>query len=198
MKKIIDNFRELLRRYKLHVLREVLIFMAITLVIHYSFRFWAGELQFAPLEDLVIPARLWLAEQVYEQSKWVVVNLLGIRVTADDARQVMYFNNNGYVGVNMSCSGFKQFLQFLLLFLVYPGPWKHKAWYIPTGLILVYLTNIFRIVALAVVVNREPSFFDTAHDYVVRPLFYIVIFALWVIWVEKFYTKRIKPEISVS
>ena len=198
MKKIIEKFRELFRRYKLYVLREVLIFMAITLVIHYSFRFWAGELRFAPLEDLVIPARLWLAEQVYEQSKWAVVNLLGIRVTADDAGQVMYFDNNGYVGVNMSCSGFKQFLQFFLLFLVYPGPWKHKAWYIPTGLILVYLTNIFRIVALSVVVNREPSFFDTAHDYIVRPLFYIVIFALWVIWVEKFYTKRIKPDTAFS
>ncbi len=43
----------------------------------------------------------------------------------------MWFSNNGYVGVNESCSGLKQFYQIAVLFILFPGPWKHKLWYIP-------------------------------------------------------------------
>lgn len=193
MNKLLSGARDFISRYKLYALREVLIFMVITLVIHYSFRFWAGRLHFAPISDLIIPAREWLATQVYVQSTWVIEHVLGLHIVKDIPRQLMYFDNNGYVGVNSSCSGFKQFLQFFILFLVYPGPWKHKLWFIPVGLTLVYLTNIMRIVLVAVAVNYEPTYFDVVHDYIVRPLFYLVIFALWVTWVERFYTKRIKP-----
>jgi exosortase/archaeosortase family protein len=190
---IVKKINKIIKDYNLYALREVILFMAITLFIHYTYRYWAIDFGFAPIRDQVVAAREWLADQVYHQSKWVVANILSININYDDAKRIMYFDNNGFIGVNMSCSGFKQLLQLILLFLIYPGPWKHKAWFIPVGIIAIYLVNLFRIVALSVVVVNSPEYFRVTHDYIIRALFYVVIFALWVVWVEKFYTRRMKP-----
>jgi exosortase/archaeosortase family protein len=195
---MLKELNEFIKKNNLYALREVALFMIITLIIHYSFRYWAGSLQFEPIREWVVSTRGWLSEVVYYQSKYLVIHVLGYDVVVDDEAQIMYYPNNGFVGVNMSCSGFKQLLQLIILFLVYPGPWKHKLWFIPLGTIAVYITNLLRILSLSVVVSIDPTKFDFAHDYVVRPFFYVVIFALWVIWVEKFYTKRMKPDKKVQ
>jgi len=192
---VLEEIKKIIRKYKLHALADVALFMIITLIIHYSYRYWAGAWGFRPLESIIIPAREWLSTMVYYQSKWIVINIISIPTTFDDPAKIMYFDNGAYVGVNMSCSGFKQLLQLFILFLVYPGPLKHKFWYIPMGLVIIYLVNLLRIVTLAIVVNNRPEYFDFTHDYVVRPFFYVVIFGLWVVWVERF---RKKSERSVK
>ena len=48
-----------------------------------------------------------------------------------------------------------------------------------------HLTNLFRMVGLAVVMNNWPEYWDFSHDNLFRPFFYLVIFLLWVWWVEK-------------
>jgi len=45
---------------------------------------------------------------------------------------------------------------------------------------------ILRIVLLTVVAVNEPGWMKIAHDTALRGMFYIVIFALWVIWEERF------------
>jgi exosortase/archaeosortase family protein len=76
-------------------------------------------------------------------------------------------------------------IQFVLLFLIFPGPWRKKLWFIPLGLLIVHLTNLFRIAGLSVVTVTVPEYWDFSHDYLFRPFFYVVIFLLWVWWVEK-------------
>ena len=116
--------------------------MIITLVIHFSFRYWAYELKFCPVQEEITNTRTWLAKQVFTQSKWIDENILRINLTADDERQILYFKNNSYVGVNQSCSGLKQILQFVILMLVYPGPWRQKLWFIPAGALIIHFTNL--------------------------------------------------------
>ena len=185
------GIKNIIKKYRLNALREVVLFMIITMVIHFSFRYWAYEMKFWPVQEEISIARNWMADKVYSQSKWIDENILRINLTPDDETRVLYFRNNSYVGVNKSCSGLKQILQFVILMLVYPGPWRQKLWFIPAGALIIHLTNLFRIVSLSVTVLVDPHRFDFVHDNVVRPLFYIVIFTLWVIWVEKYYPKRI-------
>ncbi len=54
------------------------------------------------------------------------------------------------------------------------------------GIVIVHLTNLFRITGLAVITVTIPQYWEFAHDYLFRPFFYVVIFFLWVWWVEKF------------
>lgn len=174
-----------IRRYRLDVFRDVALFIIITLVIHYSFRFWANSLDYLPVKEEIYALEDWMAEIVYYPSAWFVKNVLRIDITAVDQTKTMYFANNGYIAVNRSCSGFKQILQFVLLMLLFPGSWKRKLWFIPLGVIAVYFTNLFRIIGLSVVIIVLPEYWDFSHDYLFRPFFYVVIFMLWVWWVEK-------------
>lgn len=188
MKTIIDLKQHLLdfiRRYRLNVFREVALFIIITLVIHFSYRFWANKLDYWPVKESIYNLEGQMAKLVYYPSAWFVENLLRIEITTVNQTKTMYFSNNGYIAVNRSCSGFKQILQFVLLMIFFPGFWKRKLWFIPLGILIVHITNLFRIIGLSVVVITFPQYWDFSHDNLFRPFFYVVIFLLWVWWVEK-------------
>lgn len=127
----------------------------------------------------------WLADQVFVSSLWINRHILGLHVTTEYPNY-MWFANGGYVQVVESCSGLKQFYQIIVLFVLFPGPWKHKLWYIPMSILIMHLVNITRIVILSVVVLWKPDYWHFIHDWVLRPGFYVVIFVLWVVWVERF------------
>lgn len=127
----------------------------------------------------------WLAEQVFVSSLWINRNLLGLHITTEEPN-FMWFANGGYVQVNESCSGLKQFYQIIVLFVLFPGPWKHKLWFIPMSILIMHFVNIVRIVVLSIMVLWKPEYWDFTHDWILRPGFYVVIFGLWVVWVERF------------
>ncbi|MCF8364249.1 MAG: exosortase/archaeosortase family protein [Bacteroidales bacterium] len=183
--RVFKTIHQTIHKYKLDALLDVFLFIIITLIIHYGYRYWANPLNYIPLTDFIMGGQKWLSGLLYSQSVWIVDHLFGISFTGVEQNKTLYFPNNGFIAVNMSCSGFKQILQFVLLMAVYPGPWKQKLWFIPMGIIIVHLTNIFRITGLSVVIVNWPQYWDFSHDNLFRPFFYVVIFSLWVLWVEK-------------
>jgi exosortase/archaeosortase family protein len=184
MKKLISEIDKIKKKYKLYVLKDVAIFTVITIVIHFAYRFWANTTGYWPIGEFMNRAHDKMADLVFQQSAWVIEHILRIPVTMDG--RTFYFENNGYITINPGCSGLKPMLQYFLLMLLFPGPWKHKAWFIPMGLVIVHCTNLFRISGLAVVTVTVPQYWQFAHDNLFRPFFYVVIFFLWVWWVEKF------------
>jgi exosortase/archaeosortase family protein len=190
MKKLFEGLDKNIKKYQLYVLKDVMIFIIITLLIHYMYRFWANTLDYRPITVQMMQAHEMMAQYVYDQSAWIIVKVLNIPVVQGENRY-FYFENSGFIAITHGCSGLKPMLQYLLLMLIFPGPWKHKAWFIPMGVVIVHLTNLFRISGLAVVTITIPSYWDLAHDYFFRPFFYVVIFLLWVWWVEKFRAKPI-------
>lgn len=174
---------------------DVTLFIVITILFHYL---WRNYLGFFFETGFYNSIAQWLAGQVYNISLWINTNLLGISIDPDNVRNTMVFtDNNGYITVNRSCSGFKQFYQIFFLFVLFPGPWRHKLWYIPSSMFIIFLVNIFRIVALSIVVIHWPAQWDFAHTWILRPFFYVIIFMEWVIWVEVFKNgqkaKQVKP-----
>lgn len=184
MKKLTGELNKIIKKYKLHVLKDVMIFIVITLTIHFAYRYWANSAHYWPVAKMMTTAHESMADLVFNQSAWVIDHILNIPFTTDD--RTFYFENNGFIAINQSCSGLKPILQFILLMLLFPGPWKHKSWFIPMGVVIVHLTNLFRISGLAVVTITRPEYWDFAHDNLFRPFFYVVIFLLWVWWAEKF------------
>lgn len=127
----------------------------------------------------------WLSNNVFRISLWINRHIIGLHVTTENPN-TMWFSNGGYVAVEESCSGLKQFYQILVLFILFPGPWRHKLWFIPTSIVIMHMVNILRINILSVVVLWMPRYWDFIHSWILRPGFYVVIFLLWVWWVEKF------------
>jgi len=100
--------------------------------------------------------------------------------------QNMIKHGNGEaVRIIWACTGIKQAYIFIFIIALYRGPWKKKLWFIPLGVAIVYLFNIFRITAIAALVENHANMFDFVHGYLLKYLFYAVIFGLWVWWEEK-------------
>jgi exosortase/archaeosortase family protein len=145
-----------------------------------------------PIHDPLMPLYDRLSDLLYYNSKWVLQHFTSYDyMYVDPDRRIIYVPDNSYVQVNHGCSGLKQFLQWLVLMTFFPGPWKKKLWFIPLGLIITHLVNVFRISGLSVVVIYWPQHWHFIHDYVYRPFFYVVMFGLWVWWVEKFRGKPV-------
>jgi len=187
MIKLFTSINDFIKKHQLSVLKNVILFVIITLVIHIVWRIWQTQFHYAPIRDFMYGLMGHMAREVYRESVWIISGMIDI-VRVDET-MYMYFPNKAIMYVNNGCSGLKQMIQFSLLMLVFPGPWKKKLWFIPLGVFIMHLTNIFRMVGLAVVMNNWPQHWDFTHDNIFRFLFYVVIFMLWVWWVERIQVK---------
>jgi len=178
------NPKTLLQDPRLKSLRDVVIFATILLGFHFLFRYWANHLHYYPIHETVGEINKFLMALLYENSLWALQHLTTIDFTTDPETRTFWYAG-GSVYISAGCSGFKPFMQWIVLMLLFPGPWKHKLWFIPTGLLITHLVNIFRIDSLVIILNYYPQHWHFTHDYILRPFFYVVMFGLWVFWVEK-------------
>ncbi len=85
-----------------------------------------------------------LTQVVFEHTH----KLLDLIITNETFDRTFVFTNECSVRIVPSCSGIKQMLQISLLLIIYPGPWKHKLWFIPMGMVIIHFTNIIRLAGL--------------------------------------------------
>jgi exosortase family protein XrtF len=90
------------------------------------------------------------------------------------------------------CNGVGLFAVFSLFVLAFPGPWRHKAWFLPVGLLSIHLINVARIVTLCIVVTIDYELLNFNHDYTFYVIVYGWVFLLWWAWV-KFFSLRLRP-----
>ncbi len=174
--------KSFIKKNKLQPFIDILLFGLIIYFFHWLW--WTGGLKGFLREFAFFgETEQFLAHQVFLPAAWFVKHIIGYPIRTFD--NTLYFANHGYVAVEGACSGLKQFYQWTVLMLLFPGPWKKKLWYIPVGLLVIHIDNILRIIILSVVVVHWPQYWDFIHMWVLRPFFYIVIFLLWVIWEEK-------------
>ncbi len=183
--------RNFIKKCKFQSLRDVIIFAIIILSFHFLYRFWTNQLNFQTFGFRIIPVSFYefVTNQVFTGTCWILTNIFHVSNTVEGT--TLHFANT-YIGIGFGCSGVKPILQFIVLMILYPGPWKKKLWYIPVGVLVVHLTNLFRMVSLSLILVKysNQSYFYFVHDYIFRPFFYMVIFTLWVIWVEYFYRRK--------
>lgn len=180
---MLTKIKRFLDRNKLWPVADVLVFVIITLGFHKLW--WAFLLTGINNSGLLVIID-WLAEAVYVSSAWVDAHIFGLDLTLKPVNILQFNINQRAIQINESCSGFKQMWQVLVLFLVFPGPWKHKLWFIPMGMASMFLVNVIRIVGLSFAMIYWPEHWDFIHMWILRPFYYVVIFILWVIWVEKY------------
>jgi len=172
-----------LKNHKYSFLVDIAVFGILIIGFHFLFRLWAYRLYYWPIHFMVMPVYDVLVELLFNNSVWALHHLTHYTFTTNGHDILMA---KGYVGVHAGCSGLKQFLEWIVLMVFFPGPWKHKLWFIPVGLLVTHLVNVFRISFLSVLLNYYPQYWHFTHDNILRPFFYVVMFGMWVIWVEKF------------
>ncbi len=77
--------------------------------------------------------------------------------------------------------------------IAYPGKIKHKLWFVPMGIFIIIILNIFRLSGLAILVECCPEKVEFNHHYVFKIIVFAFTFLLWYIWVFKIVVTKNKP-----
>ena len=181
-----------LREKKYRPIRSVLQFIILLMSFHYLYIWW-GNTSFYPIKGLVDKLFVFASDILFNQSVWIVDHIFNLsHYTKDQTIWIeSSMGNYGYVKVSPECTSLKQWMHWVFLMVFFPGPWKHKAWVIPLGIVVIHFVNIIRIVGLSLVMVPWPQHFHFFHDYIFKTFFYFMIFMLWVAWVEWFaYPKK--------
>jgi len=117
-------------------------------------------------------------------SGWVMNNLLGQNFSVDGV--VIYLNEKRQgVMIIWACSGVKQCYMFVCLILLYPGiSWIKRTLFALFGCVVLEIFNILRISIVAIGTKHDVDNFDSLHSST-QYLFYVVMFFLWVYWMNK-------------
>jgi exosortase family protein XrtF len=141
---------------------------------------------YTPLDQLFIRKIINLCE-------WIL-NFIGYQTFASkDINDMQVFGIDGSNGVWIGgpCNGITLMFLFAIFVIAYPGNSKHKYWYLPLGILSVYLVNIIRIIALAIIALYKPEALDFNHTYTFTFIAYSYVFMLWMVWVNRFANKNV-------
>lgn len=169
-------------RGRYRFIMDIGLFMIITYGFH---RFWWAFNFEIKSVSFIMNLADYLASEVYKTSFWINRHVFVLSLD-NDGFNTMRFPNGRAIFLAESCSGLKQFFQIFVLFTLFPGPWRAKLWFIPMGCLVIHVTNIVRVVLLSVWMAKDFPNWYFAHDWIMRPMYYVVIFALWYFWNYKF------------
>lgn len=180
------------KRYQTYF--DVGLFIILIFSFHVLYVFWNERLDYWPVKGAVDRLFVWASALLFDQSTWTLENIFNIDILTKDQTIIFMNHENWYSRVTVApeCTSLKQWLHWFFLMLIFPGPWKHKAWYIPLGLVIVEFINVMRVVGISLFLIRFPHDFELAHEYIFKTMFYVIIFLMWVVWVECFLHKKPK------
>ncbi len=84
--------------------------------------------------------------------------------------------------VENGCNGLTTLGLFVGFVLAYPGSWRRRAAFIPMGLAVIAVVTIVRVAGLAWIQVHAPGLFGAAHGVGANTVFYLTVFALWIVW----------------
>ena len=184
-----EKIKEIIKKFA--YLKGVIYFVVILLAAHYLWKF-----SFIEGKDLRGLPQIFLwrnfdvsyifnlaVETLTSQVYYITHDVFNMDVLS--LKNAFYVKEvESLVKVVWSCSGIKQMFVFFCIIAFYPGSEKHKLWFIPVGLLLIWILNVLRISSLVGVFAQFKDTFDFAHE-ISKYIFYFIIFMFWVLWEEK-------------
>ncbi|WP_046244885.1 exosortase X [Hymenobacter terrenus] len=116
----------------------------------------------------------------------VILQVLGFAATISPGfNQLLLMNGQPAVVVGAPCNGLVLYALFGGFVLAFPGPWRRKLWFIPAGILLIWVLNVLRVAALALNHHYAHRTVDFNHHYTFTFVVYSCIFGLWMLWARR-------------
>lgn len=93
-------------------------------------------------------------------------------------------NAKTIVSVYEGCNGLNVMIVFVAFVFSFGSPRKSLFWFVPLGLIFLYLINIIRIGLLFLVSLKLPHFLYFTHKYLFTAIIYLFVMLLWWYWIR--------------
>jgi exosortase/archaeosortase family protein len=93
---------------------------------------------------------------------------------------------NTNIAIGHSCNG-KAIIYLYTAFIIATAGYSinKKTFFCITGIILISIANVFRIAGLFIIKRDAPTWFDIAHKNIFQMLMYVIIIALWMLFLKK-------------
>jgi exosortase/archaeosortase family protein len=110
--------------------------------------------------------------------------LFGITTEVNLEERILRLPNTIGVTVGEPCIGYEVSALFSGLIISLKGSSIKKLWFIPFGIISIFLLNLLRISALALLVNINQTIWELNHKLIFSLIIYTFIFTLWRYWIK--------------
>jgi exosortase/archaeosortase family protein len=118
-----------------------------------------------------------------------LLTALDYNVTTSNAD--IFLNGIRTVHVGIPCDGIETMGVFSCIVIAFHSRWFHKVWMITTGIIVIFLLNTARVVALAwLVSSQHNATFNFSHKYLFNILLYALLLIMVYLWSSKFAVKK--------
>ncbi|HBX52674.1 MAG: hypothetical protein A2275_17445 [Bacteroidetes bacterium RIFOXYA12_FULL_35_11] len=182
-----------IKQFKISLFKDELIFLGLLLALHIAWKTWDVYFHYKIFGVYVLgPLVAFLQKSITEITVFFL-QLFDVSnasvIFYKNAYTVYYPEIKGALILTLMCSGVKQLLVFTLLMICYPGSLKNKLWFIPTGIVFLYIirTLIFIILAFAFYYNID--LFRVLHGGS-KYVYWGTVFFVWVVWVRYFKNKK--------
>ena len=190
-----DNLREkiisVIDWKNLKGLSGLVVFALIITFFHLLYKYFEPDIISIPIVSEIIE---FLTNNLLITNSWIMEHLFSIRCVSEG--DVLELPNGFKIEMQFGCSGLQQFFLVIILFLIYPGSWKAKTWYIPVSIVVIHVLNLIRLIGISLYSANDGGHFDFIHNWIFRPFIYLGIFLLWVAWVEVINKKNQGKRIS--
>ena len=94
------------------------------------------------------------------------------------------YNHRTIVAVYEGCNGINVMIIYLSFLIAFGQFSKKLYWFLIVGTLLIHISNLARIYLLFLVSVYLPDFLYFTHKYFFTAIIYIVVFALWFVWIR--------------
>ena len=121
-----------------------------------------------------------------------ILNATGIQNTVD--YNIIHLSNDTW-NVTSECTAVNAVFLFISFVLAYSSSLRSKALGLTSGIPLIIVVNIVRLVALGWVTEYWPDQAHLFHDYIWEVFFMFFIVALWFIWINLVVNREKTPAV---
>lgn len=164
--------------------QPTLVFLARFLVVYvvgnliYGWFIYMYEPDVDPITHVVTNQGAWIVSQLGWESE--AIDYAGKSTTS------IRWNGRGIISVYEGCNSINVMIVFLSFLFAF-GPLNRATFYFSmVSLSAIYVANLARIVLLFLIVIYYPDHSYFVHKYLFTAFIYLIVFALWVIWVFRY------------
>ncbi|MGB3468816.1 MAG: archaeosortase/exosortase family protein [Cyclobacteriaceae bacterium] len=103
-----------------------------------------------------------------------------------NGNNMVYIDGQAVVLVADACNGLELFALYTGFLLAFPGRLKYKAIFVPVGILLIFLINVMREVALSLNYKFFQETFELNHKYTYVFIVYVFVFIIWRYWLKNY------------
>lgn len=114
----------------------------------------------------------------------VILEFFQFEIEIESATRILRLKDTIGVTVGEPCIGYEVTALFAALIISFKGSPLRKLWFIPLGITIIYVLNLLRICALALLVTINQQIWELNHKLVFTVIVYSAIFLLWKLWLK--------------